>query len=105
MPQEYNEQKDLSSKEMFEQVLKGFSFLHVRGQKSFNAKLDEAQIDSFCILDTSAKEILEKAIERYGLNYRSVAKIKKLARTIADLEQSNRIQSGHILEALQYRGH
>jgi magnesium chelatase family protein len=105
VPQEYNEQEDLSSTEMFEQVLKGFSFLHVRGQESFNAKLEEAQIDKFCILDKKAQGILEKAIERYGLNYRSVAKIKKLARTIADLEQSNLIQSEHIFEALQYRAH
>lgn len=105
VPQSYNEEKDVGSKEMFEQVLKGFSFLHVRGQESFNAKLSEAEIEKFCTLDIKAKEVLEKAILRYGLNYRSVAKIKKLSRTIADLAQSKMIQSKHIIEALQYRVH
>ena len=100
---EYKEDRDISSREMFEEVIKGFIFQKQRGQQEFNANIKEADIEIYCILKDEAQEVLEKAIQRYGLNHRSVAKVKKLARTIADLEEKEKIEAKHILEALSFR--
>lgn len=93
----------ISSKEMFEVVLKAFKFRLKRGQKEFNSKLEDEKIDKFCILDDKAAEILDSAIDRFSLSQRSINKIKKVARTIADLDESELISKPHILEALSFR--
>lgn len=101
--QEYKEDEDISSVQMFEQVLQGFEFQKSRNQKEFNANIKESEIEKYCILSKEAKDILDKAIQRYGLNHRSVAKVHKISRTIADLEKSKKIEAKHILEALSFR--
>lgn len=74
-----------------------------RGQEEFNAKLSEEDINKYCVLDEKALSILSTAIQKYSLNHRSIAKIKKISRTIADLDQSEVIKSPHVLEALNFR--
>ncbi|HIC78663.1 MAG TPA: ATP-binding protein, partial [Sulfurovum sp.] len=74
-----------------------------RGQENLNGKLLEYEIEKFCILSKEAESILFSAIERFSLSHRSLGSIKKVARTIADLEASKDIEKGHILEALSYR--
>ena len=92
-----------SSKEMFEDVLKAFEFRLDRGQKVFNSRLENQELQKYCILDEEAKDILDRAIDRFSLSQRSINKIKKVSRTIADLDKSEFITKSHILEALSFR--
>lgn len=68
-----------------------------------NAELDSSLLNAFCRLDKKSHEIMEKAFEKFGLTARAHDKILKIARTIADLENSKDIQYKHIAEAIQYR--
>ena len=68
-----------------------------------NSQLDAGMIDEFCVLDDAAKEILRKAFDNLGLSPRAHSKLLKLARTIADLENSDEIKASHIAEAITYR--
>ncbi|SFV74882.1 MG(2+) CHELATASE FAMILY PROTEIN / ComM-related protein [hydrothermal vent metagenome] len=92
-----------SSKEMHQMVIQAHQFLKQRNQPTFNGKLDDTDIEKFCILSDEAQIVLQKAIERFHLSFRSINKIKKVSRTIADLDQSNIIEKKHLLEALSYR--
>ncbi len=91
------------SKDMFKTVLKAFIFQKKRGQVELNANLNEQDIGRYCILDDEAQGILDIAISRYGLNQRSVSKVLKISRTIADMEEKQNIEKKHLLEALNYR--
>lgn len=68
-----------------------------------NAKLKPKEIKKYCILEPKAQDFLEKAAKKFGFSSRAIHKILKLARTIADLEESNIILKHHITEAVQYR--
>ena len=69
----------------------------------FNGKLDEREIALFCMLNDECEALLQQASERFSLSYRAQNKVKKVARTIADLANETHIQKPHILEALSYR--
>ena len=60
-------------------------------------------VRQFCRLDEAGSSMLEQAITKNGLSARAYDRILKVARTIADLEGSNRIESTHIWEAINYR--
>jgi magnesium chelatase family protein len=98
-----DDKASLSSKEMHKRVVETHIFIKNRGQKSFNGKLSDSDIERFCLFDDDAKEVLEMAIDRFLLSFRSIKKIQKVSRTIADLDQSPSIKKAHILEALSYR--
>ncbi len=68
-----------------------------------NSQLNAELIKIFCKLDEKSETLLKTAITRFNLSGRSYDRILKLARTIADLEQSVNIESSHIAQALQYR--
>jgi magnesium chelatase family protein len=68
-----------------------------------NAYLPPALLDRFCALEEAERALLRLAFERLNLSARSYTRILKLSRTIADLDQSERIKATHISEALQYR--
>lgn len=93
----------LSSQAMLEQVLKAFVMQKNRGQSELNGKLNEHNTLLFCTLDTAAHESLEMAQSRFGLSQRSVHKVLRIARSIADLAQSETISQEHLLEALSFR--
>lgn len=68
-----------------------------------NATIPSAHIKQMCRTSQKAQSVLEKAFKSMGLSARSYDKILKVARTIADLEQSPMIEEMHMLEAVQYR--
>ena len=100
---DFAKESSTSSKELHQQVIKAFIAQKTRGQTQLNGDLKEADIDKFCILEIDAKETLELAIERFGLSYRSIANIKKVSRTIADLNGHKDITKKDLLEALSFR--
>ena len=68
-----------------------------------NAKMTPALTRKYCTLSESASKTLELSFEKLGLSARAYDKILKVARTIADLDNSEIIENVHILEAIQYR--
>ena len=68
-----------------------------------NAKINAEQFEKACIIDKAAEKTLKDAFESLGLTARAYDRVLKVARTIADLEQSEVIRSEHVLEAVQYR--
>jgi len=68
-----------------------------------NAEMNVREIKKFASLSDSVKQTLEQAATRLDLSARAYHRIIKLARTIADLEDSENIFESHIFEALQYR--
>ena len=65
--------------------------------------LNEDEIEHYCKLKPDAGKILENAIARFALSHRSIASVKKIGRTIADLNGNDVIETSDILEALSYR--
>jgi magnesium chelatase family protein len=70
---------------------------------STNAQLNPASIQQYCSMAPTAVKLLDSAIRRIGLSARGYDRIRKVARTIADLEETDRIESDHVAEALQFR--
>ena len=68
-----------------------------------NARMGPAELRSFCRLDDESAQLMQQAFDAFGLTARSYDRILKVARTIADLEGSERITTDHIAEAIQYR--
>ena len=68
-----------------------------------NSELTPKLIDKYCKLDSKGKEVLENAFNKLKLSARAHGRILKVARTIADLENSKNIEVKHIAEAIQYR--
>lgn len=68
-----------------------------------NAQMTPKQLKEFCVLDQEAAELLKSAILHLQLSARAYDRILKVARTIADLENSTEIKAQHIGEAAQYR--
>ena len=68
-----------------------------------NAQMTERMLHEFAEPDSASLDMLRTAMERLSLSARAYSRILKVARTIADLEGSERIQSHHIAEAIGYR--
>lgn len=70
---------------------------------SCNARMSSSMVRKYCILTEPAKQILKDSFERLGLSARAYDKVLKIARTIADMSESDIIDIPHIAEAIQYR--
>lgn len=68
-----------------------------------NAQMNNRQIKKYCPIDQDSHSLLEMAIDKLGLSARAFNRILKIARTIADLEQTPDITPHHVSEAIQYR--
>lgn len=69
----------------------------------FNGRMTRYEIEKYCALDIKSQNLMKKAFATFGLTGRSYFKILKVARTIADLQGSDRIQIEHLEEALYFR--
>jgi magnesium chelatase family protein len=69
----------------------------------FNAEMGAKVIKEYCVLNSEAKKFMAKAIQRLGLSARGFHRVLKVARTIADLDNSPKIKLNHLAESLQYR--
>lgn len=69
-----------------------------------NAQVNARQLKAYCVLDGEAAALLSSAVAGFGLSMRGRDRVRKVARTIADLDESGMIRANHVAEALAYRG-
>jgi magnesium chelatase family protein len=94
--------KSETSEQVRQRVLVAFNHQKSRGPR-FNSELNVKEVEIFCALDEKEKLLLDKAMDRLKLSARAYHRILKLARTIADIEDSRHIESPHLMEAISYR--
>lgn len=95
-----------TSSQIRERVLKAREIQRNRFKNSAttaNAFMTAKEIKEFCLLPAGADAILETAMRKFGLSARSLDKILKTARTIADLDGKENIEVKHLVEVMQYR--
>lgn len=68
-----------------------------------NSELTSELVKKYCRIDGASKEIFKSAIVKFGLSGRRYDRILKIARTIADLDNSSEIEQTHLMQALQYK--
>lgn len=68
-----------------------------------NSALRPVELRHWCRLDDASTSILKQAVDRLGLSGRAFDRIRRLARTIADLAGEESIRAAHVAEAIQYR--
>lgn len=99
-------EKTESSAEIKKRIDKARQIQHERFEGSStlcNAKINSEQFEKICKIDNEAEQTLKNAFENMGLTARAYDRVLKVARTIADLEESEIILSSHVFEAIQYR--
>ena len=82
--------------------LSGLQNKHGRALR-VNANMDGKLLEEFAPLDQKSQEMLDKAIDKFGLSARGYYRVLRIARTIADMEGREHIFSGDVAEALRYR--
>ncbi|HCQ30389.1 MAG TPA: magnesium chelatase [Flavobacteriales bacterium] len=99
--------KSESSKDIRERVIKAREIQKVRFKDKdgiyANAQMSSKQLREVCQIDEAGQNLLKNAMEKLGLSARAYDRILKVARTIADLDNSPNIETVHLAEAIQYR--
>lgn len=98
---------NLSSRQMRSQVIAAQAIQKKRYEKEpfiFNSELPAGKIDQYCPLTPQASILLERIYKKLNLSARGYHRVIRIARTIADLDDSDRIDKIHISEAVFYRG-
>jgi magnesium chelatase family protein len=90
---------------MRKQVLAARERQHKRfgESKATNASMDSKQLKQHCDLSDSCLLLMKQAMDELGLSARAYDKVRRVARTIADLDSSDLINETHLAEAVQYR--
>jgi magnesium chelatase family protein len=97
-------QSGTNSATMREQVMRARQVQSKRfGDGTSNARMDSRQMKKFCDLSDGCLLLMKQAMDELGLSARAYDKVRRVARTIADLEGAESIQEQHIAEAVQYR--
>lgn len=73
------------------------------GKNKQNGFMSSDEIERFCIMTPEAETLIQKVFDQLHLSMRGYHKVLKVARTIADLDQSSFIEIGHLKEALMFR--
>ena len=73
------------------------------GRVAFNADLSTKEIDVYCRLGDAERKFMNRAYDAFVMSPRAYTRTLKVARTIADLAESEEIKTEHIAEALNYR--
>ena len=68
-----------------------------------NAEMGPAEVRDYCEVEPSAQKLLKAAMQQLHLSARAFHRVLKLARSIADLAESEMIAANHVAEAIQYR--
>jgi len=87
-----------------ERVIRARRIQRDRQGSAVNAALSPAELRRWCGLDDAGRHLMEAASERLGLSARGVTRVLRVARTIADMEEAERIGEEQLAEAVQYRG-
>lgn len=77
--------------------------VQIARQSKLNSSLSNDEIENHCQLDGSSRQLVKQIIEKHGLSARGYYRLLKLARTIADLQQSKPVTISHISLASQYK--
>ncbi len=100
-------EQEEGSEDMLDQVMRARQIQLNRfegtGLVSCNARMGTALRNRYCTLDRAGTSLIRLAMERLGFSARAYDRILKVARTIADLEESEKIHSSHLAEAVSYR--
>jgi magnesium chelatase family protein len=73
------------------------------GDSTSNAHMSTRQLKAHCDLSEGCLQLMRQAMGELGLSARAYDKVRRVARTIADLEQAEHLQEHHLAEAIQYR--
>ena len=98
--------KEESSREISMRIKEVQRLQDIRYEKSnirYNSRIPGEQIENFCPMEKEAQAMLAEAFESLELSVRGYYKVIRVARTIADLEGKEKINSSHIAESLMYR--
>ena len=111
IPVSYNELADVKESEKSEAVRQRVIVARNIQEERFkehngiycNAQMSSKMLKKYTAIDDAGKQLLKNAMEKLGLSARAYDRILKVARTVADLENSTDIKTYHLAEAIQYR--
>jgi magnesium chelatase family protein len=96
--------QNISSENLYNSISRAVEIQKTRFQGTkFNSSMNTDEIDKYCQLTENAQNIIKRAFEKLNLSMRGYHKILKVARTIADLTETEVIDTAHIQEAIMYR--